>query len=138
MNAVARKIRLCVRLNFDELKEITLVARTLNLKPSTYLRFLALNTSQSQFITLDVAPLKKANFELAKQGNNLNQIAHFMNTHSHTCDKLDLEMIREAIEQQGQARNQVRQLLSALRQQAEENNIVLFDSRENEEEQNED
>lgn len=122
----------------DEKKELQRLAAANHMTTSGFLRWVAHTHANKENVMIDIAPLEKIQLELRREGNNLNQLAHFMNTHSRTCDKLDLEMIREAQVNHSQVLGRVLDALDALDAQAEKYNIVLFDSRENEEEQNED
>ena len=139
MNELISRHQLNLRFaSAEDVASVKKLAAKNHMTTSAFLRWVAHTHANKENVMIDIAPLENIQLELRREGNNLNQLAHFMNTHSRTCDKLDLEMIKEAQLNHSQVLGRVLDALDALDAEAEKYNITLFDSRENEEEQNED
>lgn len=82
---------------------------------------------------IDTEPLKKAAYELAKQGTNLNQFMKFLNTYG--IKVFDAGEAQRVLAREVETFMEVAEALAALRREADRNNVHLkiedFDSAEN-------
>ena len=82
---------------------------------------------------IDTEPLKKAAYELAKQGTNLNQFMKFLNTYG--IKVFDAGEAQRVLAREVETFMEVAEALAALRREADRNNVHLkiedFDNAEN-------
>lgn len=108
-------------------------AKRAGMKMGVYAR--AVLTSDDVSIkVIDTEPLKKAVYELAKQGTNLNQFMKFLNTYG--IKVFDAGEAQRVLAREVETFVEVAEALAALRREADRNNIQIriddFDNPENE------
>ena len=108
-------------------------AKRAGMKMGVYAR--AVLTSDDVSIkVIDTEPLKKAAYELAKQGTNLNQFMKFLNTYG--IKVFDAGEAQRVLAREVETFMEVAEALAALRREADRNNIHLqiedFDNLDNE------
>ena len=108
-------------------------AKRAGMKMGVYAR--AVLTSDDVSIkVIDTEPLKKAAYELAKQGTNLNQFMKFLNTYG--IKVFDAGEAQRVLAREVETFVEVAEALAALRREADRNNIQIriddFDNPENE------
>lgn len=101
---------------------------------SEYARTLLANSDDETIRVIDIEPLKKAAYELAKQGTNLNQFMRILN--SNGARAFNQDEAKAVLEKEVSAFSKIMEALTALRMEADRNGVHLqiegFDSIENE------
>ena len=97
-------------------------AKRAGMKMGVYAR--AVLTSDDVSIkVIDTEPLKKAAYELAKQGTNLNQFMKFLNTYG--IKVFDAGEAQRVLAREVETFMEVAEALAALRREADRNNIQI-------------
>lgn len=76
-----REKRLWIRLNKEEFEQLQKNAISQGCTMSELIRRTAIYGNKMSAVTLDMEPIRRMLFEMQKQGNNLNQLAHEANTY---------------------------------------------------------
>lgn len=123
-----------IRLTDREKKLLKKKAARYGMTVSGYARTLLIHSDDASIRVIDTEPLKKAAYELAKQGTNLNQFMKFLNTYG--VKAFDQEEAKLVLQKEVSAFSELMEALAALRREADQSNISLrienFDNPENE------
>ena len=100
--------RMTIRFTEDQFESIEGEALNVGVTPSAYVRQLALSRDVTieHPVVLDASDIRPAVVQLARIGNNLNQIAHWLNWH----DTMDEGLRRQTTETLVQIREAAREL----------------------------
>lgn len=91
---------------------------------SEYVRMTLIHSERGSINVIDTEPLRKAVYELSKQGTNLNQLMKFYNTYGGNA--YDTEWTALVLSHEARAYEEVIASLAALREEAERSNVHLI------------
>ena len=74
-------------------------------------------------VTIDTKPLKGLNFELTKQGTNLNQLMKFLNTYG--VKEFDAAVVSHVLDHEYEIHEMVRSALISLSEEAERHHVMI-------------
>ena len=118
--------RVFIRVNDNEKEIIESEAEKKNMTVSAYIRFLVFSAREKKHIEIDMLPLRTATYELRKQGNNLNQLMYFLNSHSSNCTKNDIENVRYTLQKEGKALEKLMEALMRVNTMSKQHKISLI------------
>lgn len=100
--------RMTIRFTDNQYASIEAQARNAGIAPAAYVRQLALGckVTVERPIVLDASDIRPAVVQLARVGNNINQIAHWLNRHT----KMDGELRASTAEALAEIREAAREL----------------------------
>lgn len=115
-----------LRLSKNDKDKITELSKKFNLSKSDFIRYAIHSLDKRETIEVDVSPLRTMAYELRKQGTNLNQMMYYLNSHSRTCTKDDLESIRNTLKHQEQTLDQVESVYNVYTKKEQLNEAILL------------
>ncbi len=120
-----RTERVFIRVTPEERKILQRKASAAGLSVSDYVRLSLIHSDDCTINVIDIEPLRKVMFELAKQGVNLNQFMHFLNTYKQ--DGFDAGRAETVLEKERKLFADVREAIIALRKEAERHHVHLIE-----------
>lgn len=76
-----KDMTISIRMTESELKTLKRKARKSKMAASEYVRAMLIHSDDLNITMVDMEPLEKLAFELQRQGVNLNELTHRLNTH---------------------------------------------------------
>lgn len=119
-----REKAILLRLSSSEYTRLKRKAAKMGMNVSAYIRFAAIESDNLQIITIDTTPLERLNYELTKQGVNLNQLMKFLN--SYGVDAYNAQETSRILAREGNAFLQVMDALADLRHEAAKHRVYIL------------
>lgn len=98
-------------------------ARAAGLSVSDFVRLSLIHSDKCEINTIDTEDLRKAVFELNKQGVNLNQFMHWLNTYKQ--NGFDTERANRVLKKNHKAIKEVRCALLSLQEEARRHKVTI-------------
>lgn len=115
MSGHAKTAHINVRMTEEERAAIVARSNFYSLAPSTFMREAALHIGEKPVRVADEATLRQILFQLKKQGGNLNQACHLLNTYG--VDAQTANQLFEAVALVSRTASQLSGLLSKAKEQ---------------------
>ena len=121
-----REKAILLRLSSKEHATLKRKAAKMGMSVCSYIRFAAVESDNLKVVTIDTAPLEKLQYELTKQGVNLNQFMKFLNTYG--VDAYNAKEAKQVLAREGDAFLKVIDTLADLKEEAERHRVHILDS----------
>lgn len=112
----------CFRITDSEQRLLRKKAKRAGLSVSEYVRNAAVY-GDSPITVIDTKPLVRLNWELTKQGTNLNQLMKFLNTYGEKAH--DADEVSRVLDKEMDAFDKVGEALISLRREAEAHHVII-------------
>lgn len=121
-----REKAILLRLSSKEHAMLKRKAAKMGMSVCGYVRFAAVESDNLKVVTIDTAPLEKLQYELTKQGVNLNQFMKFLNTYG--IDAYNAKEAQQVLNREGAAFLKVMDALADLKKEAERHRVYILET----------